>query len=174
MEIIYLSGYSAEEKIEIAKRHLVPRQRTEHGLKSREVILKDEVLRMLIEHYTRESGVRELERVIASVMRRVARYVAEGEMYNKTIRKEELKDILGAPRFMKEDAAQLDSPGGAIGLAWTSVGGDILYIETSKSAGKGGLQLTGNLGNVMKESASTCPELYQGQCQNHRHTGRCL
>ena len=155
MEIIYLSGYSAEEKIEIAKRHLVPRQRTEHGLKSREVILKDEVLRMLIEHYTRESGVRELERVIASVMRRVARYVAEGEMYNKTIRKEELKDILGAPRFMKEDAAQLDSPGVAIGLAWTSVGGDILYIETSKSAGKGGLQLTGNLGNVMKESAST-------------------
>lgn len=155
MEIIYLSGYSSEEKVEIAKRHLVPKQRSEHGLKSKDIVLKDDVLRQIIDNYTRESGVREMERVIASVMRRIAKYVATGEKYTKTIRPADVPEILGPPKFEKDEAGQLDVAGVAIGLAWTSVGGDILFIEASKSPGKGGLQLTGNLGNVMKESAST-------------------
>lgn len=155
MEIINLSGYSTEEKIEIAKKHLIPRQRKEHGLKPADVKLKDDVLREMAESYTRESGVRSLDRRLASVMRFVAKKVAMEEKYNTTISKTQLPDILGPERYDPTLYTEVHSSGVAIGLAWTKVGGDILFIETSLSPGKGKLTLTGNLGDVMKESATT-------------------
>ncbi len=155
MEIIYINGYSSEEKVKIAGRHLVPKQRTDHGLKLKHVALNDAVLLRMIEDYTRESGVRDLDRQIASVMRRIAKYVASSDKYNKAIKPEDLKKILGNPKFDKDSIFDNNPPGVVVGLAWTPVGGDILFIETSLSKGKGTLQLTGNLGDVMKESAST-------------------
>ncbi len=155
MEIIYISGYSTEEKVEIAIRHLIPKQRTEHGLKPKNVVLNEAALVRLIDDYTRESGVRELDRMIASVMRRIAKHVANDEAYNKNVKPADLNKILGPVKFDKESIFDKNPPGVVIGLAWTPVGGDILFIETSISKGKGVLQLTGNLGDVMKESAST-------------------
>jgi ATP-dependent Lon protease len=155
MEIIRISGYSVEEKIEIAKRHLVPEQRIEHGLKPKDVKLSDSVLSKMISDYTRESGVRSLDRQVASVMRNVAKKVAMKETYNPSVKTDDLKGMLGAIRFTNDIYERNQIPGVVVGLAWTSVGGDILFIETSLSKGKGGLTLTGNLGTVMKESAST-------------------
>jgi ATP-dependent Lon protease len=113
------------------------------------------VLTQIIENYTRESGVRDFDRQIASVMRRIAKYVATGEKYNKTLKQSEVEGVLGTAKFDKESIFNTTVPGVVVGLAWTPVGGDILFIETSLSKGKGTLQLTGNLGDVMKESAST-------------------
>lgn len=155
MEIIQINGYSTEEKIEIAKKHLIPRQRKEHGLKSSDVRLRDDVIRGIIESYTRESGVRSLERCIASVMRHVAKCVAMEEPYTPTISKAQMEEILGPDRIDPTVYTDVQTSGVAIGLAWTKVGGDILFIESSLSPGKGKLTLTGNLGDVMKESAST-------------------
>ncbi|HEY3386062.1 MAG TPA: endopeptidase La [Saprospiraceae bacterium] len=155
MEVINISGYSTEEKIEIAKKHLIPRQRKEHGLKPVDVKLKDDVLREMAESYTRESGVRSLDRRLASVMRHVAKKVAMDEKYNVSITKSQLGDILGPDRVDPTLYTEVHSSGVAIGLAWTKVGGDILFIESSLSPGKGKLTLTGNLGDVMKESATT-------------------
>jgi len=155
MEVINISGYSTEEKIEIAKKHLIPRQRKEHGLKPADVKLKDDVLREMAESYTRESGVRSLDRRLASVMRHVAKKVAMEEKYNTTISKTQLPDILGPERYDPTLYTEVHNSGVAIGLAWTRVGGDILFIESSLSPGKGKLTLTGNLGDVMKESATT-------------------
>ena len=155
MEIIRISGYSVEEKIEIAKRHLVPEQRIEHGLKPKDVKLSDSVISKIISDYTRESGVRSLDRQVASVMRNVAKKVAMKETYTPSVKVEDLKGILGAIRFTNDIYERNQIPGVVVGLAWTSVGGDILFIETSLSKGKGSLTLTGNLGTVMKESAST-------------------
>jgi ATP-dependent Lon protease len=155
MEIIRLAGYSVEEKIEIAKQHLVPERRIEHGLQEKDVILSNEVLAQIIQDYTRESGVRSLDRRIAGVMRYVAKKVAFEEKYKPSVSKSDLKEILGAVRFSKESYENDGIAGVAIGLAWTQVGGDILFIETSLSKGKGALTLTGNLGAVMKESATT-------------------
>lgn len=155
MEIININGYSTEEKIEIAKKHLIPRQRKEHGLKPTDVKLKDDVLREMAESYTRESGVRSLERRIASVMRHVAKKVAMEEKYNPVIPKSMLHEILGPEKYDTTLYTETHSSGVAIGLAWTKVGGDILFIESSLSPGKGKLTLTGNLGDVMKESATT-------------------
>jgi ATP-dependent Lon protease len=155
MEIINISGYSTEEKIEIAKKHLIPRQRKEHGLKPTDVKLKDDVLREMAESYTRESGVRSMDRRLASVMRYVAKKVAMEEKYNTSISKAQLAEILGPDRIDPTLYTEVHSSGVAIGLAWTKVGGDILFIESSLSPGKGKLTLTGNLGDVMKESATT-------------------
>ena len=155
MEIIRMSGYSLEEKIEIAKRHLIPKQRKEHGLKAKDIKLTDRLLRAVIQRYTRESGVRNLNRRIAGLMRNVARKVAMEESYQITVRPEQLTDMLGPAPFDRERYEEAPVPGVAVGLAWTQVGGDILYIEASKNAGKGNLTLTGNLGVVMKESATT-------------------
>ena len=155
MEIIELSGYSIEEKVEIARQHLIPEQRVAHGLKLKDVSLSPEVIAHLIDRYTRESGVRNLDRRIAGVMRNTAKKVAMKEAYTPEIAIPILKDILGPERFQSDTFEQTDLPGVAIGLAWTSVGGDILYIEASLSKGKGHLTLTGNLGEVMKESATT-------------------
>jgi ATP-dependent Lon protease len=155
MEIIRLSGYSVEEKIEIAKQHLIPEQRKEHGLKSKDVKLVESVISAIIEKYTRESGVRSLDRRLAGVMRHIAKKVAMNEKYSPAVKVEDLKKMLGPARFNNDFYEKEQIPGVAIGLAWTSVGGDILFIETSLSKGKGGLTLTGNLGAVMKESATT-------------------
>jgi len=155
MEIIHVSGYSLEEKVEIARRHLIPQQRKEHGLEAKHVRLGKRVISKMIQEYTRESGVRSLNRQIAGVMRSIAKKVAMEEPYSITVKPDELKEMLGPPPFTTEPYQEIKAPGVAIGLAWTSVGGDILFIESSLSKGKGRLTLTGNLGDVMKESAST-------------------
>ncbi len=155
MEIIEIGGYSTEEKIEIAKKHLIPQLKTEHGLKNSDIKLKDEVIEYIIRKYTRESGVRNLNRQIAGVMRNVAKSIGMEQKYTKTIKISDLKSMLGVEKFPRERYAEEMVPGLAIGLAWTRVGGDILYIEASLSEGKGKLILTGNLGDVMKESATT-------------------
>ena len=155
MEIIFLSGYSLEEKVQIAKKHLVPKIREAHGLKASQVKITDEVLATIIDNYTRESGVRELDRKIASLMRHVAKSVAMEEEYNPEITLDDLPKILGKERFDKDLYTEKQPPGVAVGLAWTETGGDILFVEASLHKGKGELTLTGNLGNVMKESAST-------------------
>ncbi len=155
MEIIEIAGYSQEEKMEIARRHLIPQQRKEHGLKPNQVRITDRALAHIIRHYTAESGVRNLNREIGSVMRYVAKKVAMEEPYDAVIRPEHIHDILGPTKFDAEVYQKQQVPGVAIGLAWTSVGGDILFIEASLNKGSGRLQLTGNLGDVMKESATT-------------------
>ncbi len=155
MEIIQLGGYSVEEKIEIAKRHLIPKTRTDHGIKANQVKISDKVLEAIIDKYTREAGVRDLDRQLAGIMRHVAKHVVMKEEYNVNITKDQLHKILGAERFDRDIFTEKQPAGVAIGLAWTSVGGDILFIEASLSKGKGVLTLTGNLGDVMKESATT-------------------
>jgi len=155
MEIIEISGYSNEEKQEIAKRHLIPKQRLAHGLKAKDVKFTAKALGQLVADYTRESGVRSLDRTIGSVMRNIAKKVAMNKEYKKSLDREEIIDILGPAKFSRDKYIKSAVPGVAVGLAWTRVGGDILFIETSLSKGKGKLTLTGNLGDVMKESAST-------------------
>jgi ATP-dependent Lon protease len=155
MEIIYLSGYSLEEKIEIARNYLIKKQIEAHGLKTNQVKLSKPILAKIIDSYTRESGVRELDRVLASIMRYVAKTIAMEETIEPNISDELLEKILGKPKY-KSDIYSKDNPHGiAVGLAWTPVGGDILFLETTMSKGKGILTLTGNLGDVMKESATT-------------------
>lgn len=154
MEIIEVNGYTIEEKIEIAKQHLVPKQREAHGLKIKDVSLKADVIEKVIVDYTRESGVRSLEKKIGSVVRGVAKNIAMEEPYNSVVSKKDIEKILGAPIFDKDLYEGNDVAGVVTGLAWTSVGGDILFIEASLSPGKGRLTLTGSLGDVMKESVT--------------------
>ena len=154
MEIIQLPGYTEEEKLEIAKRYLVRRQLEANGLTSGKVAIADETLRAIIGDYTREAGVRNLEREIGAVLRSAAMKFAEGFSGALEIKPEDLPAILGARRFENEVAERTSVPGVATGLAWTSVGGDILFIEASKVPGTGKLILTGQLGDVMKESAT--------------------
>ena len=154
MEIIEVNGYTIEEKIEIAKQHLVPKQREAHGLKAKDIALKPEILEKVIEDYTRESGVRALEKKIGSVVRGIAKNIAMDEPYNPAVSKKDIERILGAPIYDKDLYEDNNVAGVVTGLAWTSVGGDILFIEASLSPGKGHLTLTGSLGDVMKESAT--------------------
>jgi ATP-dependent Lon protease len=154
MEIIEVNGYTIEEKVEIAKRHLVPKQREAHGLNAKQVIIKNEIVERLIEDYTRESGVRALEKRIGSVVRGVAKNIAMEEEYNPAVNKKDVVKILGAPFYDKDLYENNDIAGVVTGLAWTSVGGDILFIESSLSPGNGKLTLTGSLGDVMKESVT--------------------
>ena len=155
MEIIQISGYSTEEKIEIAKRHLIPQQRKEHGLKGSDIRLGKATIQRIIEAYTRESGVRSLNRQIGAVMRHIAKKVAMEESYEVSVKPKSLRSILGPERHTKDEYTKVQVPGVSIGLAWTQTGGEILFLEASLSRGKGKLTLTGNLGDVMKESAST-------------------
>lgn len=155
LEIIDLSGYAIEEKVEIAKRHLIPKQKEAHGLLKQNLKIADPVIEKIVESYTRESGVRELDRQIASVMRYKAReFATNGKMKAQVLAKD-VEKILGVPRYSNDMYKTVNQPGVAVGLAWTYVGGDILFIEALLSEGKGELKLTGNLGNVMKESATT-------------------
>ena len=154
MELIEVTGYIAEEKVEIAMRHLIPKQLAAHGIDKSRIKFSKSLVRHLVDNYTRESGVRELDRVIAKLMRKVARKIASDEVFEPALTIEDLKAYLGAPRYMHDFYQGNDYYGVVTGLAWTSVGGEILYIESSLSKGKGGkLTLTGNLGDVMKESA---------------------
>jgi len=155
LEIIDLSGYAVEEKVEIAKRHLLPKQKEAHGLNKINFKVQDNVLEKIIEDYTRESGVRELDRQLASIMRYQAKELAYKHKVKPTVSKLDLHKILGQARYSNELYKTVNMPGVAVGLAWTYVGGDILFIEVLLSEGKGEMKLTGNLGNVMKESAST-------------------
>ncbi len=153
MEVLELSGYSEEEKIAIAYRHLIPKQLDEHGLSAKSVVFSDEVLREIIGKYTREAGLRNLERSIASLCRKVARAHAEGKTKSVTIAVSDIAEMLGPPKHFPELTDRTGVPGVATGLAWTPTGGDILFIESTAMAGKKGLTLTGSLGDVMKESA---------------------
>lgn len=165
LEIIDLSGYAVEEKIEIAKRHLIPKQQEMHGLKPGSFKMSDAVLEKTIQDYTRESGVRELDRQLASIMRYQAKELVTKGKLKATITNNDVEKILGKPRYSNDLYKIANMPGVAVGLAWTYVGGDILFIETQLSEGKGELKLTGNLGNVMKESASTALTYLEANCK---------
>jgi ATP-dependent Lon protease len=154
MEIIEVNGYTIEEKIEIAKQHLLPKQREQHGIKLKDITLKNSVLEKVVEDYTRESGVRGLEKKIGSLVRGIATKIAMDVEYNSLVSKTDVETILGPPIYDKDLYEGNEVAGVVTGLAWTQVGGDILFIEASLSPGKGKLSLTGNLGDVMKESAT--------------------
>lgn len=153
MEIIDVSGYLVEEKIEIAKRHLIPKQSEAHGLQKKDMKFTKKALEKIIVNYTRESGVRQLDKQIAKISRGIAKKIAFETAYPESIGINDLNDFLGSPRFIKDHYENNDYAGVVTGLAWTAVGGEILFVETSLSKGKGNLTLTGNLGDVMKESA---------------------
>ena len=153
MEVIRLAGYTEEEKLEITKRYLVTKQMEENGIKKEQIEFTDNCVRKIISQYTREAGLRNLEREVASICRKIARKLAEGEKNKQVISSQELHKYLGPAKFLREDEQQRDEVGIATGLAWTEVGGEILYVEASKMRGKGVLTLTGQLGDVMKESA---------------------
>ncbi len=166
MELIWVSGYSTEEKVHIARRHLIPKQRENHGLKAKQVKITVPAIRAIIRDYTRESGVRNLDRRIAAVMRYVAKKVAMDEKYEASVKPEHLKEILGPARYTEDVYVVPEVPGVAVGLAWTRVGGETLLIEVSLSKGRGRLTLTGNLGNVMKESATAALSYLKAHSDN--------
>jgi ATP-dependent Lon protease len=158
MEVIKMSGYTIEEKVEIARQHLFPKQLKEHGLTSKDVVIGKRQLEKIVEGYTRESGVRGLETKIAQVIRNIAKSVAMEEDYNKKLTDEDIVRILGVPRMARDKSENNEVAGVVTGLAWTAVGGDILFIESLLSPGKGTMTITGNLGTVMKESATIALE----------------
>ena len=167
LEIIDLSGYAVEEKVEIAKRHLFPKQKEAHGLGKVNVKMNDKVIEKIVENYTRESGVRELDRQLASIMRYQAKELAIKNKLKTTLTTVDIEKILGHAKYSNEIYKTANMPGVAVGLAWTYVGGDILFIETILGEGKGDLKLTGNLGNVMKESASTALSYLQANARKY-------
>src|SRR5947207_9499080 len=166
MEIIDLPGYTEDEKSEIAKRYLVKRQLTANGLTADQAEFTDEALHAIIRDYTREAGVRQLEREIGTALRSVAMKVAEGTATKVVITPDDLHEILGPRRFENEVAMRTSVPGVATGLAWTPVGGDILFIEATRIPGKGSLILTGQLGEVMRESAQAAMTLVKARAQS--------
>lgn len=166
LEIIDLSGYAVEEKTEIAKKHLIPKQKEAHGLKKYSIKMGNPAIVKLIQEYTRESGVRELERQFASIMRNLAMQAAtDDKIKSFEVDGDAIESILGKPKYTNDLYNKTNPPGVAVGLAWTYVGGEILFIETLLSPGKGGLTLTGNLGQVMKESASTAYSFIQAHAE---------
>ena len=167
LEVIELGGYAVEEKIEIARRHLVPKQKELHGLKSMDFKITDDIIKKMIQDYTRESGVRELDRHLAAIMRYQAKEFAMNDKLVNLVSPKDIEKVLGKPRFTTDLYKNANLPGVAVGLAYTYVGGDILFIETSLSDGKGELRLTGNLGNVMKESASTALTYLQSNAKKY-------
>ena len=165
MEIINVSGYIIEEKIEIARKHLLPKQLKAHGLTSKDLQIGKRQLEKIIEGYTRESGVRGLDKKIAKIVRYAAKSIAMNEEYNTKISNDDIVKILGVPRLERDKYENNDVPGVVTGLAWTSVGGDILFIESILSKGKGNLSITGNLGKVMKESATIAMEFIKANAE---------
>lgn len=165
MEIIYLSGYTEEEKLGIARKYLLPKQLEEHGLTPKIVTVLDSGLKALISKYTREAGVRNLEREIANLCRKIARKIAEGKMKKFEISERNLQQFLGSPKFLSEEEMEHDEVGVSTGLAWTEAGGDIIYIEATTMKGKGNLTLTGQLGDVMKESAQAALSYVRSRAQ---------
>jgi ATP-dependent Lon protease len=167
MEVIELSGYTHEEKMNIAREHLLPKQIASHGLKPAQCEISDEILNTIIQSYTREAGVRSLERRLADVCRRVAVGVVKGEFDDKVITEADLDEILGAPTYIRDVAERTERPGVATGMAWTRSGGDLLFIEVAQMPGKGKLRLTGQLGDVMKESAQIALSLIEGHAEEY-------
>lgn len=165
MEIIRMTGYTTEEKVEIARKHLFPKQLKEHGLTAKHLSIGKKQLEKIVEGYTRESGVRGLESKIAQVIRYAAKAVAMEEEYNEKITDADIETILGAPKMQRDKYENNDVAGVVTGLAWTSVGGDILFIESLISKGKGSMTLTGNLGSVMKESATIALEYIKANAE---------
>nr|WP_288935895.1 endopeptidase La [uncultured Allomuricauda sp.] len=167
MEIIHVTGYTIEEKVEIAKRHLLPKQLEEHGLTKKDLKIGKRQLEKIVEGYTRESGVRSLEKQIAKVVRYAAKSIAMEEEYNVTVNNEDIEKILGPARLERDKYESNDVAGVVTGLAWTSVGGDILFIESILSKGKGTMNITGNLGKVMKESATIAMEYIKSNADEY-------
>ena len=165
MEVIRLSGYTLEEKLAIARRHLVPKQRKENGLGEKGITFPDDALRTVIEEYTREAGLRNLEREIGSCCRKVAVRFASGRTKPVTMTPALVRELLGVPKFRSDEALSRDEVGAATGLAWTAVGGDVLIVEARALKGKGRLQLTGQLGDVMKESAQAALTLLRSRAR---------
>ena len=165
MEVIKMTGYTIEEKVEIARQHLFPKQLKEHGLKNKDLAIGKKQLEAIVEGYTRESGVRSLEQKLAQVIRNAAKSIAMEEEYNKKVTDNDIVKILGAPKLARDKSENNDVAGVVTGLAWTSVGGDILFIESLISIGKGNLTLTGNLGTVMKESATIALEYIKSNAE---------
>lgn len=169
LEIISLNGYATEEKIQIAKRHLIPKQKAAHGLEKQSFKIGDKVIEKIIQDYTRESGVRELNRMLASVMRKLAKEFIDKGRLKTSLSVADVEKYLGNPRYSNETYKMAHMPGVAVGLAYTYVGGDILFIEaTASDNGKGELRLTGNLGNVMKESATTALSYLQSNAKKYK------
>jgi ATP-dependent Lon protease len=164
MEVIELAGYTIKEKLSIARKYLVPRQMKEHGLKKTQFIIPNPTLEMIIDSYTREAGVRNLERTIASVCRFAAAKIAERKARKLTILPDRLAEVLGPIKFESEIAQRAGMPGVVTGLAYTPTGGEILFVETAKMSGKGMLLLTGQIGDVMKESAQTAFSVIKSSC----------
>jgi len=162
MEMIEIAGYTQDEKLQIAKRYLVPRQADRNGLRKSQLHITDAALRAVISDYTREAGVRELERQIGSIARKVARGVAEEQPAKGSIGEAKARELLGRQRYHSEAKRRTRLPGVATGLAWTPVGGDVLFIECSAMDGEGKLQITGQLGDVMKESAQAAMSYVRG------------
>ena len=165
LEVIDLSGYVLEEKIQIAQRHLIPRQLADHGFDKKAIKFSDKVLTTIINDYTRESGVRQLEKTLAKIVRRRAVQLSSGQDVDKNVKESELKEILGLPIHNSERRGKEPKVGVVTGLAWTQVGGEILFIESSISKGKGTLSMTGNLGDVMKESATLAFEYLKANAE---------
>jgi ATP-dependent Lon protease len=153
MELIEITGYLVEEKLEIARQHLLPKQLENHGVKPEQLSISDDVMEVIIDKYTRESGVRELDKKIAKVIRVTAKNIASGIDYETSLSENKVLKILGPPRYVRDIYDGNDQAGVVTGLAWTPAGGEILFVETSLSRGNGKLTLTGSLGDVMKESA---------------------
>jgi len=165
MEILELAGYIEEDKLAIAKNYLIPRQTAENGLTADQITFTDEAVREIIRAYTREAGVRQLERELGSVCRSVATHVAEGSKDKVTVERDSVKNYLGPQKYFNDVALRTSMPGVATGLAWTPVGGDILFVEATKMPGEGRLQLTGQLGDVMKESAQAAWSLVKSRAE---------
>jgi len=165
MEVLHLPGYTEHEKLNIAKKYLIPKEVKANALKLEEIVIEDDTLRGIIKDYTREAGVRNLEREIANVCRKVAKSVAEGKPGPITVKAENLHDYLGNPRYFAETAIRIDRPGVVTGLAWTPTGGDILFIEATMMPGNKQLTLTGQLGDVMKESAQAALSYVRSQAE---------
>ncbi|HEY5687721.1 MAG TPA: S16 family serine protease, partial [Yeosuana sp.] len=165
MEIINVTGYTIEEKVEIAKRHLLPKQLKEHGLTDEHLKIAKPQLEKIVEGYTRESGVRSLEKQIAKMVRYAAKNIAMEEPYNVKISNEDIIKVLGGPKLERDKYENNNVAGVVTGLAWTRVGGDILFIESILSKGKGNLTITGNLGTVMKESATIAMEYIKSNAE---------
>lgn len=165
MEMIEVTGYLVEEKVAIAEHHLIPDQIKEHGLKKGQFQLDPDLILRVVQDYTRESGVRHLNQLIGKLVRQQAKRVAMNEKFNKHLTLADIRERLGAPRFTNEEVGSIATPGVAVGMAWTQVGGEILYVETSISEGKGSLTITGNLGDVMKESATIALQWVQANAK---------
>lgn len=165
MEVIEINGYLLEEKIEIARRHLIPKQLEEHGVKPDQIEFSRKIIESIIDQYTRESGVRTLEKNIAKIIRHSAKYIVTGEKYNIKLTEADLSKILGVSKYKHDSDEDLHAPGVVTGLAWTPVGGEILFVETSLSRGTGGFGITGNLGDVMKESATLAYEYLKSKSE---------